>query len=230
MGIFKVMKIWVFTGICLFLTGPFSLVFPQDAEELIRDIDKKQQKIRTLTASFSQKKETSLFKDPLVSSGAVKFKRPDLIHFSYLKPKPMEVAIDGKAIWIYTPGSAQAEKYSLTRGGRMAQSIEPLTSIFQTSLAKLAGRYALAYEGLEADFLQRFRLQPREERVRKFLSTVDLWIDKTSGAILRFRMIEANGDRLSLDFTNLQFNLPLTDDDLAIKIPPSVKLLDQGGP
>jgi len=223
-------RILVFAAIALLSTGQFSPAGGQDVKELIQDIDEKQRKIQTLTATFSQKKETTLLKDPLVSSGVMKFKRPNLIHFTYLKPKPMEVALDGKSIWIYPPGTTQAEKYSLAPGKRMTQAIEPLISIFQTSLAQLAGRYAIAYEGLEADSLQRFRLQPREEKVRKFLSAVDLWIDKTSGAILKFRMIEANGDRLSLDFSNLQFNLPLTDDDLTIKIPPSVKVLDQGGP
>ena len=223
-------RILVFAAIALLSTGQFSPAGGQDVKELIRDIDEQQRKIQTLTATFSQKKETSLLKDPLVSSGVIKFKRPNLIHFTYLKPEPMEVALDGKTIWIYAPGNTQAEKYSLTPGKRMTQAIEPLTSIFQNSLTQLAGRYFIAYEGLEADHLHRFRLQPREEKVQKFLFRVDLWIDKTSGAILRFRMMETNGDRLSLSFKNLQFNPALTDDDLKIKVPPSVKVLDQGGP
>ena len=55
---------------------------------------------------------------------------------------------------------------------------------------------------------------------------MDLWIDKTFGAIIRFKMVEANGDRLSLEFKNLQINPPLTDDDLKIKNPPSVRVLE----
>jgi outer membrane lipoprotein-sorting protein len=73
-------------------------------------------------------------------------------------------------------------------------------------------------------------LHPRDEQVQKFLSRVDLWIDKASGAIIRFKMVEANGDRLSLEFKNLQINPPLADDDLKIRIPPSVRVLEQSTP
>jgi outer membrane lipoprotein-sorting protein len=210
--------------------GGLSPAFCQDAEELIRTIDEQQRKIQTVAASFSQKKETSFFREPLLSSGVVKFKRPDQIHWTYLKPEPMEVALDGKSLWFYAPGRSQAERYSLTPGKKMAQYLEVLTAIFQKTFAELDKGYAIAYEGLGDDRTYRFRLQPREEKVQKILSRVDLWIDKSSGAILRFRMLESDGDQLSLEFKNLQINPLLTDDDLKVKIPTSVRVLEQSLP
>ena len=177
--------------------GGNSRGYGQDVQEIIRTIDEQQQKIQTLTASFSQKKETSLAKDPLISQGVVKFKRPDRIHFLYVKPEPMEMALDGKTVWIYYPGRSQAEKYSLARSKKMIQFLEPVMGVFQKTFAQLGEGYTISYQGLEADHMHRFRLQPREEKLQKFLSRVDLWIDKTSGAILKFEMIEASKDRLS---------------------------------
>ena len=220
----------MFIVLGLFVGLGFSPAFGQDAEELIRTVDEQQRKIQTVAADFSQKKETSFSKEPLLSSGLVKFKRPDQIHWTYLKPEPLEVALDGKCIWIYTPGRSQAEKYSLARGKRMAQYLEPITSLFQKTFAQLAEGYAIVYQALAADRTYHFRLQPKEEKVKKILSRVDLWIDKSSGAILRFNMRESNGDQLSLEFTNLEINPPLTDDDLQIKIPPAVKVLEQSWP
>src|SRR5512136_1821961 len=75
-----------------------SLSFSQDVQGLIRGIDEQQKKVQTLVAGFSQRKETSLAKDPLVSSGTVKFKRPDRVHFIYSQPEQMEVALEGKTI------------------------------------------------------------------------------------------------------------------------------------
>jgi outer membrane lipoprotein-sorting protein len=43
-------------------------------------------------------------------------------------------------------------------------------------------------------------------------------------------MVESNGDRLNLEFYNFQINPPLNDDDLKIKIPPSVRVLEQSMP
>ncbi len=217
-------------GIYLGITLSFSAAQGQDVAELIRSIDGRQQKIQTLTAHFSQKKETALVKAPLLSSGTVKYKRPNRIYWQYDHPEATEMALDGKKMVIYSPGRGQAEQYSLTRGHRLTQFLEPLTNIFQKTFAQLEEGYAISYDGLEGDRLYRFGLMPKEARIQKFLSRVDLGIDKTSGAILRFKMLEANGDCLSLEFTNLQINPPLTDDDLQIKIPPSVRVQEQGGP
>ncbi len=43
-------------------------------------------------------------------------------------------------------------------------------------------------------------------------------------------MFESNGDELSLEFESLQINPPLTDDDLKVKIPPSVRVLEKSLP
>jgi outer membrane lipoprotein carrier protein len=207
-----------------------SLAFGHDVQEIIRAIDEQQKKIQTLSASFSQRKESSLARDPLVSSGAVKFKRPDRIHFAYSKPEQMEVALEGKTLWIYYSGRSQAEKYSFAGNKKMTQYLEPIIGIFQKTFTQLTETYSLTYQGTESDRLYRFRLQPKEEKVQKFLSRVDLWIDKASGAILRFEMIEAGKDRLFLEFKDLQINPPLKDDDLTILIPPSVRVREQISP
>jgi outer membrane lipoprotein-sorting protein len=224
------MAFGIFIVLGLFIAVGLFPAFCQDAAELIRTIDEQQRKIQTVAARFSQRKETSLFRQPLLSSGLVKFKRPDQIHWTYVKPEPMEMALDGKTLWFYTPGRSQAEQYSLARGKRIAQYLDPLTAIFQKTFGELTEAYAIAYEGLAADQSCHFRLQPKEEKVQRLLSRVDLWIDKSSGAILRFKMLESNGDQLSLEFENLQINPPLTDDDLKIKIPPSVRVLEQSWP
>jgi outer membrane lipoprotein carrier protein len=219
-------RILILAAIALWQGSLLMPAFGQEVEELIRIIDAQQREIQTLAADFTQKKETRIVKKPLLSSGVVKFKRPDQIYWHYTQPESMEVAFSGKGIWIYYPGSMQAEKYRLGRNNRVTQSLEPLLAVFQKPFSQLSAGYTMAYEGLHAGRFHHFRLQPREVKVQKFLSEVDLRIDKTSGAIIRFIMIEANGDRLNLEFKNLLINPPLSDDDLQIKIPPSVKVME----
>jgi outer membrane lipoprotein-sorting protein len=102
-----------------------------------------------------------------------------------------------------------------------------MTAVFQKTFGQLEEAYAIAYEGLETDHTHHFRLLPKEEKVQKFLSRIELWIDKASGAILRLKMVESNGDQLNIDFKDLQINPSLTDDDLRVRIPPSVRVLRQ---
>jgi outer membrane lipoprotein-sorting protein len=202
----------------------------QNLEEIIRDIDEKQRQIQTFSATFTQKKETSLATEPLLSSGRVHFKRPDRIHWSYLKPERAEVALEDRTFWVYLPDRSQAEKVSLSRKAGGVQTLEALTAIFKKTFNELTEGYTIYSEGLEEERLYHFRLQPKEEKDRKVLSRIDLWIDKSSGAILRFIMVEVNGDHLSLEFGDPQINPPLTDDQLKIRIPPAVRVREQSLP
>jgi len=212
------------------MAGGISIAHGQDLQEIVRTIDERQEKIQTLAAGFSQKRETSLAKDPLFSAGIVKFKRPYRVHFIYSQPEPMEMALDGKTVWVYYQGRSQAERYSFSRNKKMSQYLEPVMGIFQKTFGQLAEEYTItSLEGGE-EGTYRFRLHPREVAVRKFLTNVDLWIDKTSGAILRFEMVETSKDRLSLEFRDLKINPPLTDEELTIKIPHSVRVQEQVAP
>jgi outer membrane lipoprotein-sorting protein len=221
-----------FFGVFIFLLGGLSSssVFGQDVPEIIRAVDEQQAKIQTLSGTFWQRRDTPLAKDPLLSRGVVKFKRPDRILFVYAKPEQMEMALEGKTLWIYYPGRSQAEKYSFADTRRVTPYLEPITGIFQKTFSHLAEAYSLTYQGEESGRLYRFRLHPKEEKVQKFLSRVDLWIDKASGAILRFEMIDAEKGRLFLEFQDLQINPPLKDEDLTIRIPPSVRVREQTPP
>lgn len=220
--------IWVMRAVIwsLLLLVPFSsggsrIAQSQGLQELIRTISEKQHQIQTLTANFAQRRETSLLQEPLLSAGIVKFKRPDRIYFVYSKPAPMEISLDGKFVWIYDPARSEAERYALSPGSRVGSYMESVTRIFQKPLDQLSDDYSVHPLPPDRTDCHRFRLHPRKEAVQEWVKEVELRIDKVSGAILTFEMIEPNQDRLILEFRNLQINPPLTDQDLEIKIPPS---------
>jgi len=210
--------------------GPVPEARGQDSQKWVREIDEKQQMIQTFAARFTQIKETGLMKEPLLSSGLVRFRRPNRIYLAYEKPQSLEIAIDGQKMRIYQTGKPQVEQYSLGPGKPMTQFLEPLIGVFQKTFAELEEKYIVTYGGMEGDRLYRFLLLPKEEKTRKFLLRVELWTDRGSGAIERFRMTETNGDRLVLEFQNLQINPSLADPDLEIKAPPSVKVVEPRAP
>ncbi|HSR13726.1 MAG TPA: outer membrane lipoprotein carrier protein LolA [Thermodesulfobacteriota bacterium] len=201
-----------------------SISFAQDLPEIIRDIDARQRKIQTMSAQFTQKKETRLAEAPLLSAGTVKFKRPLRIHFTYTQPEAMEMAIDSRNLWVYDPGRFRAEKYPLANK-RVAQYVTPVTAIFEKTFAGVAEDYDVSYLGSDGPN-HVFRLHPRQ--AGKVISRADLRIDKDSGAILRFEMLDPGGDRLTLEFKNLRINVPIADEELSIQTPPAVKFQEAG--
>jgi outer membrane lipoprotein carrier protein len=204
-------------------------VLSQDTAELMRNIDEQQKKIQTLQADFSQKRETALAKKPLISSGTVKFKRPDRVRWAYARPERVDIASNGKEIWLYYPQRGQAERYLLSRGKRLAQYMEPLMSIFEKPFAQLASEYDVTYQG-RAGSVHQFRLRPKRGKVQEVITQVDLGIDSTSGAIVTLTVAETSGDRLTLEFKKMQINLPLSEDDLDVKMSPSTRVQDQSLP
>lgn len=210
----------------LLLLAPFSwggsrIAQSQGLQELIRTISEKQRQIETLTGNFVQRRETSLMQEPLLSAGIVKFKRPGRIYFVYSRPAPMEISLNGKFLTIYDPRRSRVERYALSPGSAVGSYMESVTRIFQRPLDQLSADYSVHPVRSDRADCHRFQLFPRKEAMREWVKEVELRIDKASGAILTFEMIEPNQDRLILKFQNLQINPPLTDQDLEIKIPPS---------
>ncbi len=201
----------------------------QDVAALIRTIDERQKKIATLQAEFSQTRETTLAKKPLLSSGTVRFRRPDRVHWSYARPEQIEIAASRKEIWLYYPRRAHAERYLLSRGKRLARYMEPLLAIFEKPFGQLTSEYDLVYEG-QTGPLYRFSAQPKGGKVREIISRVELGIDTGSGAIVRFALKETGGDRLIVEFKNMQINPPLAPEDLDLKMPPATRVQDQSLP
>ena len=210
----------------LWLLAPVSFTGPrvaqsQELQELIRTLSAKQNRIETLTAIFSQRRETELVREPLLSGGMVKFKRPGRIYFAYSEPAPMEISLDDKWVWIYDPARSRAERYALSAGSRVGFHLESVTRIFQKTLEQLTADYSIRLLPPDRGDCHRFRLHPRNEAMQEVVKEVELRIDKDSGAILTFDWIEPNQDRLILEFRRLRINPPLTDQDLKINLPPS---------
>jgi outer membrane lipoprotein-sorting protein len=202
----------------------------QDAKAWIQELAVKQGRIETLTGRFTQRKEASFMGEPLISSGQVRFKRPDRIYLAYDPPRPVVISIDGQRMQIYHVDRGQMEHYALRSAMRSAPFWEPFLQVFQKPFPALERIYHVTYRGLEGERLHHFLLLPKEEKTRRFLAQMELWIDGGSGAIERFLMIESQGDRLRLDFENLRINPPLGDEEFAIRIPPGVKIVEPSGP
>lgn len=210
--------------------GDIQGAFGKDAKAWIQELAEKQGRIETLTGQFTQRKETSFMREPLISSGRVRVKRPHRIYLAYDSPQPLVISIDGQQMQIYHVDRNRLEQYSLRSAMGFAPFWEPFLQVFQRPFSAWEEKYFVDYRGLEGSRLHHFLLSPKEEKTRRFLAQIELWIDGSSGAIERFRMTEPQGDRLRLDFENLQINPPLGDEELKIQIPPGVKVIEPSGP
>ena len=200
--------------------------------ERMESIDAKAEAIEDLTANFEQQKFTPLLKKPLVSKGTVAA-RGSVMLWDTRAPEPTLMRVDEKEITIYYPNQKTAEVYPLA--GQLAAMcsspvprLAPLLQHFTFAPAAAkdlgeqedAGRLAL-------------RLTPTDDAIREHVDNVCVLIDANRGFILAFQLIDADGERTMIRFSDVMVNAKLDDARLRLTLPAGTKTvhpLEGAGP
>lgn len=186
------------------------------------EVDARAGKIADLTAEFEQKKFTPLLKKPMVSSGTVKAKGSAML-WDTRAPEPTMMRVDEKEVRIFYPNQKIVEVYPL-EGQLSALAASPLPR-----LASLIPHFRFAAakgadlgEEERADRLV-VELTPIDKSLREHVDHVTVLIDAERGFILAFQLIDADGERTVIRFTNVKTNGKLDDGKLELKLPEGVK-------
>jgi outer membrane lipoprotein-sorting protein len=188
------------------------------------EINNRSSQIQSLSADFEQKKFTAMLKRPLVSTGQVHVAGPAM-RWDTQKPEPTVMLINEKEVQLLYVKQKMLEIYPVDQKlGSLAASplprLEVLKKYFtfkQVPVAELdkeiaeAGHLALAMTPIEAS------LKEHVEQVRVLL-------DEQHGYILRAEMIDTDGDRTVIAFSNIS-----TSNDAAktleMDVPAGVKIV-----
>ena len=185
-------------------------------------IDSKVAAIGDLAADFEQQKFTPLLKKPMVSTGVVRAKG-DSMFWDTRTPQPTVMRVDGKEVAIYYPQQKTVEIYSI--GGQLsAVAASPLPRL-ATLLEHFSFSPASAKDlGLQDDPTHlALRLTPLDESLRSHVSAVTVWIDAERGFISTFSLVDSDGERTVIRFSNVRTNMHMDDSQLRLSLPPDVK-------
>jgi outer membrane lipoprotein-sorting protein len=187
-------------------------------------INAKSQAIQDLSAKFEQKKFTPLVKKPLVSTGEVHVKGP-VMRWDTTAPAPTVMRVDEKEVRLYYPQQKVVEVYKVDQQlSSMAASplprLDVLTQHF--TFEKLDDK-AMHLDGDPANTLA-LRLTPTDAAMKEHVDEVRVLLDSEHGYILRFEMIDADGDRTVISFTGIQTNTKLPPSAVELTVPPDVKV------
>jgi outer membrane lipoprotein-sorting protein len=187
-------------------------------------INAKSQAIQDLSAKFEQKKFTPLVKKPLVSTGEVHVKGP-VMRWDTTAPAPTVMRVDEKEVRLYYPQQKVVEVYKVDQQlSSMAASplprLDVLTQHF--TFEKLDDK-AMHLDGDPANTLA-LKLTPTESTMKEHVDEVRVLLDSEHGYILRFEMIDSDGDRTVISFTGIQTNTNLPPSAVELTVPPDVKV------
>lgn len=140
-------------------------------------------------ASFVEKKYSSLLAEPVVSSGILVYRRPDVVEKNIESPRKERYRFVGDELLLLRNG---AEK-------RIALSSQPLLQAFAASLrgvlggdmALLRSHYQLSLQGVETSW--QLVMTPVDEQALRYVQRIQ--VSGRAGRVEQIEVNEASGDR-----------------------------------
>ena len=164
--------------------------------------------IKTLKASFKQRKSLKILKRPLVSRGSFFFKAPSSVRWEYRSPiRTLSLVHQGKV-----------RRYTWSSEGKpvkdSAGSVEAMRTVLEQISGWLAGRF-------DADGVFSARLgpgeapvvllEPSKKELSRFIKRVELRFSDRPGVVKSVLIVESVRASTELIFEDVQVNAELPD-------------------
>lgn len=167
---------------------------------------------KNLMARVSTKRETSLLEEPLLSTGTLVFRAPDLLVLREDGRQGSTTLMEGNTIRIVLnsagrddPAAIDAERRPGARwlARRLVKLFAPGDG---TELLEDTRPHVPKGRGYRLELLP-----PRGSATRRQLRSVTAHLDPVAGSVTRIVIAEAQGDRVTMDLSDHRQNLPEED-------------------
>ena len=192
---------------------------PQRLQALVDRVRHEQQQLRTLEARFTQQQENSMLAAPEESKGTFSYRAPDKVRWEYTSPNPITVVIRGDEMTTWYRDLKRAETLKVGRYSSQVLKYMGASGSLQTLLEYFTVRLKLPQKKGDP---YRLELDPKYARIAKRLKSMTLWIDDQTFFPERLKYVQAAGDTVEYQFSDMKKNMPIPDDRFVLKLPPGV--------
>ena len=192
-----------------------------ELEEVLREFDRVQNTIESLSAEFTETTRSALLKDEIVASGKVFLTKPSSVRWEYSSPETMRFVIADDRYTGYYPERKQAEQRDVRRWG---EHLFRFLGIGQAS-GELAKFYNITLDD-EASTTDEIVLilDPKKKRVRKRIESVRFWVDVSSYMPKRVRYSSSNGNVRLIEFRQMLVNPVIETSLYVVELPDDVEV------
>lgn len=195
--------------------GPQKAVAGDLAPEVaafIEKVDQRALEVETMQGAFTQRKEISLLKDPVVMEGTFFVKKGVGLHFLYEPSEDLYLTLKDKVIVAVQPEAKKASVVEVER--RHSNIMEKLLNDKLDSLAKYFDVTMTEVEG----GVQQLQLDPARRRTRKRFDEIVVWINKDL-LIERIKVTLKDGDIHELLLRDIVVNDEIEDSRFDTAVP-----------
>ena len=184
----------------------------------LTEIDQHAAKIKSIDASFQQKRYAALLKKPVISIGRVRVVG-STVRWDTTKPHPTAMITTSKKVTLYYPKQKVVEEYDIKN--RMAD----LTASPQPRLSVLLKHFKIEKAESKIRNTIALKLTPIDKSLEEHVSTGRVVIDTKTAVMREFEMTDAEGDRTVIAITKPKTNSGLKVDQLKLKLPRGTKIV-----
>lgn len=201
-----------------------------DLAQRLEEIDRRAGTVRDLVADFEQRKFSPLLTEPIVTRGQIRSKGA-MVLWSGETPEPTRTRVTLERLQIYYVKQNVLEEYPI--GGKLGSlAASPLPR-----LATLRERFTMTRDdGTDlpappgAANLLAIRLTPIEDEVRQYVDHIRVLLDADRGLVAAFELVDPDGERTTIRFSNVRTNSGFPDAELELGTPRDVKVVRPLGP
>lgn len=188
-----------------------------DLTYVMEQLKRTQESIEDFAAEITQVKSSAIFKEPVVSKGKMKFKRPEKMWVQMYPPYPTLTVLAEGVLWIYFPEEKVAQRYQLAGNPSLAKWL----LFFQNPIETMGKKISLQEEK-EGEVV--LNIDP-EENLALF-QEIKLWIDTSKWMLKRLELVEKNGDHTTITYHEIRINSGIPDSSFELHLPPDVEIIE----
>jgi len=202
----------------------FSLAIPswaqqdnKDVAPILEQLKKAQESLQDFTADIKQVKISSLFKEPAVSRGRMKFKRPNQIWVEMYPPYPTVTVLNKGVLLIYFPEEKVAQRYQVAGNPVLAKWL-----LFFQNPIETMGKKIWLQEEKEGEVV--LGIDPAEDLA--IFKEIRISIDTSNWMPKRLELMEKTGDRTTINYNNIRINVGIPDSSFQLRLPSDVEIIE----
>ncbi|MBT6439479.1 MAG: outer membrane lipoprotein carrier protein LolA [Flavobacteriales bacterium] len=169
-------------------------------------------KTNSISSDFVQKKVLSIMEEEIVSKGKFLFKKENSIRWEYKEPFVYLIIINDGEIFIKDEN--KENKFDM-KSNKTFKGINDMIVNSVSGNIMDDDNYAVSYYESAAGYM--VQLIPKDDKLKEYMSTIQVFFDKTSYDVVKVKMIEESEDYTSIEFKNRVVNSEVSDDKFSFK-------------
>jgi len=186
-----------------------------DAEKsiFIQNMQAASKTTHSLQCNFTQKKNSSLLDEAVISKGMMYFKAPDALRWEYTSPQAYAFVMNqGQSVVKNNKGITNLD----------AQSSQMIKNMTEMIMGMINGKGLIDNKNFSASYYTnqkqaRIILTPKHSKIKMLFRSFQVYVDLKTYLANLIEMNEAGGDVTSISLSNIKKNIAIPDDRFNIK-------------